>query len=316
MRVFWLILVALLASAPFWLDRGLLILGVEVLVIVSLAQAWNLLAGYGGLLSLGHHALFGVGGYALFVMTRDLPIHPYLAVPLAGLVTAAVALLLAPILLRLREVYFAVGMWVAAEIIRILVMRTEWMGSNNGLPLYAARTLDRDWIGSATFWLALALAVGTITLTGYLMAGRLGLRLRALRDDEMAARSIGIAPARVRMTVFLISAAVAGMAGSISFLSAMFITPLAAFDVTWMVTVVFVTVIGGIGRLSGPVFGAILYFALREMLAFSPGWYLVIMGATAIAVMLFAPGGIAGLVDRLLAAMRSRVAPGRKDATP
>jgi len=292
--------VALLAAAPFVAGQGMLVLMVEILVVIALAQSWNLLAGHGGLLSLGHHAFIGAGGYALFVVTRELPINPYLMVPLAGLVAAALALLLAPILFRLRDVYFAVGMWVAAEILRIVVTRTDALGATGGLPLYAARGLDRAWLGPVTFWLALAVAAGMTALAAALLSGPFGLKLRALRDDETAARSIGVGLWQVRLAVFLISAAGCGMAGAVSFLSALFITPFAAFDMTWMVTLIFVTIIGGIGTLHGPVLGALLFFALRETLAFSSGWYLVILGATAIAVMLFAPGGLAGLIARFL----------------
>lgn len=294
------LILAALALVPFLAGRGALSLGIEILVIIALAQAWNLLAGYGGLLSLGHHGFVGLGGYALFTVTRDLPVSPYLMVPLAALITATLALALAPILFRLRDVYFAVGMWVAAEIIRILIMRWEFTGAASGMPLYAARGLDRAWMGPITFWLALAVA-GGITLTVALMVrGTFGLRLRALRDDETAARSIGVGPWRVRLIVFLVSAAGAGAAGAVSFLSNLFITPMAAFDIGWTVTVIFVTVIGGIGRLHGPVLGALVYFALREWLAFSAGWSLVALGVTAMAVMLFTPGGLAGLADRLL----------------
>lgn len=295
----WVLPVLALAFLPFVAGRGTMVLAVEVLVLIALAQAWNLLAGYGGLLSLGHHALFGVGGYALFAISRDLGLNPYLAIPLAGAATAVLALGLAPILFRLRDVYFAVGMWVAAEILRILVSRTDWVGGASGLPLAAARGISRDWMGSYTYWAALALSVGLTALVGWLMAGRFGLRLRALRDEETAARSIGISPTRIRLTVFLLSAAGAGMAGAVNFLSVLFITPMAAFDMTWMVITIFVCIIGGIGRLAGPFLGAALYFTFRETLSFSPGATLLAVGVAAIAVMLFAPAGLMGLIDRL-----------------
>ncbi|MCX8509706.1 MAG: branched-chain amino acid ABC transporter permease [Rhodobacteraceae bacterium] len=308
-RLLWLAPAAGMALLPFAADRGVLVLAVEVLVLIALAQAWNLLAGYGGLLSLGHHALFGVGGYALFVISRDLGLNPYLAIPLAGGVTAALALALAPVLFRLRDVYFAVGMWVVAEIVRILVNRAEWLGGASGLPLAAARQIDRAWMGSYTYWAALAVAVGMTALVGILMAGRFGLRLRALRDEEIAAQSIGVSSRRVRLIVFVLSAAGAGMAGAVSFTSALFITPMAAFDMTWMVTTIFVCIIGGIGRLAGPILGVLLYFTFRETLAFTPGATLIAVGVAAIAVMLFAPDGLMGLIDRFAARIRKENRP-------
>lgn len=307
-RVFLIAGALLLALLPFTADRGMMFLGSEILVVIALSQAWNLLAGYGGLLSLGHHGFVGIGGYALYLVTRDLPVHPYMAIPLVGIITALAALTLAPILFRLREVYFAIGMWVAAEIFRILIMRSDAFGGASGLPLSAARNLDRQWMLPSAYWLALATAIGATLLIWVMMRSHFGLRLRALRDDESAARSIGVAPGRVRLIVFVLSAGITGIAGAVSFLSALFITPMAAFDINWMVTIVFVTIIGGIGRLSGPFLGAAVYFALRETLAFSSSWYLVALGASAVLVMLFFPGGLAELWDRLVSTLRNRKA--------
>ena len=290
--------VLLLASLPFWADRGMIFLGMEIRVVVALSQAWNLPAGYGGLLSLGHHGFVGLGGYALYALSRDLGLHVLIAIPLAGVVTALFALVVAPILFRLREVYFAVGMWVSAEILRILVNRSDWLGGASGLPLSGARDLPRAWMGASAYWMALATAVGTTVLVWALMRSNFGLRLRALRDDEAAARAIGVRPHRVRLIVFVLSAAATGMAGATMFFSSLFITPLAAFDIGWIVTIVFVTLIGGLGRLSGPFLGAALYFLLREGLADYGNWHLIALGAVAMAVMLILPGGLASLFDR------------------
>jgi len=294
-------LILILCAMPFILDRGMLFLSTEILVVIAMAQAWNLLAGYGGLLSLGHHGFIGIGGYALFIATRDTGLHPYLAIPFAGFVGAGLALILAPILFRLRDVYFAVGLWVSAEILRIVVMRVDFTGNVNGMPLTAARNLNREWMGTNAYWLALALAVGVTLVVWSMMRSSFGLRLQALRDDEVAARSFGVAPKQVKLIVFMVSAGFAGMAGAVHFLSSLFITPVAAFDITWMVTLVFVTIIGGIGRLHGPILGAILYFALREYLGFSSSWYLFALGAAGVLIILFFPRGLAGLLDTIIA---------------
>lgn len=290
--------VALLAALPFFADRGMIFLSMEILTIIALSQAWNLPSGFGGLLSLGHHGFVGLGGYALYALSRDLGLHVLIAIPLAGAVTAVFALFIAPILFRLREVYFAVGMWVAAEILRILVSRTTWLGGTSGMPLAGARDLPGEWMGPTAYWMALAAAVGTTVLVWILMRSNFGLRLRALRDDEAAARAIGVKPHRVRLVVFVLSAAATGMVGATIFFSSLFITPSAAFDIGWVVTIVFVTLIGGLGRLSGPFLGAALYFVLRESLADFGNWYLISLGAVAMVVMLVLPGGLASLIDR------------------
>lgn len=290
--------VFLLVALPLVADRGMVFLGMEILVIIALSQAWNLPAGYGGLLSLGHHGFVGLGAYALFALSRDLGVHVLIAIPLAGVITAFFALLVAPILFRLREVYFAVGMWVAAETLRILVSRSDWLGGPMGLTLSGARDVPREWMGASAYWMALTVAIGTTILVWALMRSHFGLRLRALRDDEQAARAIGVKPLRIRLLVFVLSAAATGMAGATLFFSSLFISPLAAFDINWVVTIVFVTLIGGLGRLSGPFLGAAFYFALREGLADYGNWYLIALGAAAMAVMIFLPGGLASLFDR------------------
>ncbi len=290
--------VAALAAAPAVLDRGLLFLLVEICVILTMAQMWNLLAGFAGLVSLGHHAFVGVGAYALFAITRDLPISPYPAVLFSGLAAAFVALLLAPVLVRLRAAYFSIAMWVAAEIIRILVTRWEYLGATSGLPLYAARGLDRAWMASITYWLALALAVGSVAVVYGLIRAPQGLGLLATRDNLVAARSLGVAVNRNRLIAFILSAAGCGMAGAVMFLSTLFVAPEAAFDLNWVVIMIFVAVIGGVGTLEGPIIGVIVYFALRETLAFAGGWHLITVGCVAIATMIFAPHGAAGYMRK------------------
>lgn len=298
-RLLFILAALLLASVPFVADRGTVFLAMEVLIVIALAQAWNLPAGYGGLLSLGHHGFVGLGGYALYALSRDLGVHVLVSIVLAGFVTGLFALAITPILFRLRAVYFAVGMWVVAEIIRILVMRSDWLGGPSGMPLTGARDLPRAWMGPSAYWMALTVALGITVLVWVLMRSNFGLRLRALRDEEQAARSIGVKPHRVRLIVFVLSAMATGMAGAVNFFSSLFITPLAAFDIGWIVTIVFVTIIGGMGRLSGPFLGAALYFALRETLADFGNWYLIALGASGMIVMLVLPGGLASLFDRI-----------------
>ncbi len=194
MRILLALATAALIALPFFADRGTMFLAIEILVIIALAQAWNLPAGYGGLLSLGHHGFIGLGGYALYVLSRDLGLNVLIAIPAAGIITGLLALAITPVLFRLGAVYFAVGMWVVAEIIRILVMRSDWLGGASGMPLAGARDIQRAWMLPTAYWLALATALGAKVLVWALMRSDFGLRLKALRDDEIAARSIGVAP--------------------------------------------------------------------------------------------------------------------------
>lgn len=292
--------IPVLLSLPFWLGGGALALVTEMLVLLAIAQSWNLLAGYGGLLSLGHHAFVAIGAYLLFAVTRDLPISPYVMIPFCGVGAALLALVLTPILFRLREVYFAVGMWVAAEIVKIAVSRMEYFGASSGLPLFAARRIDTSLLPSMGYWLALALAAALCAGLWWLGRSPWGLHVHAMRDDEVAARSLGVKTDRIKALLFILSAAGCGMAGAIGFMGSLYVSPIAAFDINWTVYAIFICVIGGLGTIRGPVIGVLLFIALREVLAEAPGWNLIALGLIAMPLMIFAPRGLVGLIPRLM----------------
>ena len=287
------------ALAPQWLDAGLMRLASEVLLAICMAQMWNLLAGYGGLMSLGHQLFIGVGAYALFDLTQRTGVSPYWLLPLTALAGALCAALIAPALFRLREAYFAIGIWVMAEVVALLVSKTPALGGNAGLTLDMSALEDIEMFGQMSFWLACALGIASVAGLQLLMRSRLGLAMTAVRDNEVAARSVGIDVQRVRLVAFVISGGVSALAGAVYFMGGMFLAPSAAFDVNWVVMMLFATLIGGIGTIGGPVIGVLIWFALRELLAtslgISGGWYLIAMGAVAVLVSLYAPRGLLGL---------------------
>ena len=291
---------ALAAAAPALLDAGWLRLASEVLLMLAMAQMWNLLAGYTGLVSLGHQAFIGIGAYLLFYVSDRFEIHPFVLVPLAGVAGAAVAASIAPLLFRLRDAYFSVGIWVFAEIVYVLATKTRELGATSGVALKSIRLVDVETFARNSFWISAAIALAAVAGVRLLMRSRLGLGLMAVRDNELAATSIGVDVWRNRLAAFVISAFGCGVAGAAQFMGTMFVSPEAAFDVNWVVAMMFIVVIGGIGTLAGPIIGTVLYFALREGFAawagVSGSWYLVAMGLVAIAVMRFAPRGLWGWV--------------------
>ena len=291
---------ALAAAAPALLDAGWLRLASEVLLMLAMAQMWNLLAGYTGLVSLGHQAFIGIGAYFLFYVSDRFDLHPFALVPLAGVAGAAVAALIAPLLFRLRDAYFSVGIWVFAEIVYVLATKTRELGATSGVPLKSIRLVDVEHFARNSFWISAAVALAAVAGVRRLMRSRLGLGLMAVRDNELAATSIGVDVWRNRLAAFVISAFGCAVAGATQFMGTMFVSPEAAFDVNWVVAMMFIVVIGGIGTLAGPIIGTVLYFALREGFAawagVSGSWYLVAMGLVAIAVMRFAPRGLWGWV--------------------
>ena len=291
----------LLAAAPAWGGRDDLRLLAEIYAYVALASLWNLLAGYAGLVSVGQQAYVGLGGYVLFASTILAGLHPLLAVPIAGAVAAIVALPVAGLMFRLRGHYFAIGTWVVAEVFRLSASQISALGGGSGISLPAsivvAMAPSRQLREFLIYWVALALMVAVLAAIVLLLRSRYGLALTAIRDNELAARSSGVDVTRTKLVVYILTALGTGMIGALIFLQKFRISPDTAFSVNdWTAFVIFITVIGGIGRVEGPIIGTIVFFLLRQTLADLGSLYLLMLGAVAIAVMLLAPKGIWGFL--------------------
>jgi branched-chain amino acid transport system permease protein len=291
----------LLVAAPFWGGRDDLRLLSEIYAYVALASLWNLLAGYAGLVSVGQQAYVGLGGYVLFASTILAGVHPLVAVPVAGVIGAVVALPVAGLMFRLRGHYFAIGTWVVAEVFRLIASQLSALGGGSGISLPAGivtgMASSRQMREFLIYWVALALVVVVLGAIVLLLRSRYGLALTAIRDNELAARSNGVDVTRTKLVVYILTAFGTAMVGALIFLQKLRISPDTAFSVNdWTAFVIFITVIGGIGRVEGPIIGTIVFFLLRQTLADLGSLYLLMLGAVAIAVMLFAPKGIWGLI--------------------
>ncbi|MGB9044289.1 MAG: branched-chain amino acid ABC transporter permease [Pseudolabrys sp.] len=289
-----------LALAPFWGDRQTLRLLAEMLTFVALASLWNLLAGYAGLVSVGQQAFVGLGGYLLFALAILLEVHPIAAILIAGPIGALVAVPVALLIFRLRGAYFAIGTWVVAEVFRLLASQISVLGGGSGTSLPAAVVIamapNRQMREFEIYWLALALTAIVLGAIVVLLRSRHGLALTAIRDNEQAAQSNGIDVWRIKFIVYVLTAFATSMIGALIFLQKLRISPDTAFSVNdWTAFVIFITVIGGIGRIEGPIIGTIIFFMLRQTLADLGSLYLLMMGAVAIAVMLWAPKGLWGI---------------------
>jgi branched-chain amino acid transport system permease protein len=290
-----------LAVAPLWGGRDDLQLLSEIYTYVALASLWNLLAGYAGLVSVGQQAYVGLGAYILFALAILVGLSPLWALPLAGLIAAIVAMPVAGLVFRLRGHYFAIGTWIIAEVFRLLASQVSVLGGGSGISLPASLVIaiapSRQWRDFIEYWIALALVVAVLALIVLLLRSRYGLALKAIRDSELAASCNGIDVLRTKVLVYIITAGATAMVGAFIFLQRLRISPDAAFSVNdWTAFVIFITVIGGIGRIEGPIVGTIVFFALRQTLADLGTIYLLMLGAVAILVMLLAPKGIWGLI--------------------
>jgi branched-chain amino acid transport system permease protein len=294
-----------LALAPYWGDRQTLRLLAEMFTFVALASLWNLLAGYAGLVSVGQQAFVGLGGYVLFALAILFDVNPILAIVIAGPVGALIAVPVAVLIFRLRGAYFAIGTWVVAEVFRLLASQISVLGGGSGISLPASVVLSmaptRQMREFETYWLALLLTVAILTAIFVLLRSRHGLALTAIRDNELAAQSTGVGVWGIKFAVYVLTAFGTSMIGAFIFLQKLRISPDTAFSVNdWTAFVIFITVIGGIGRIEGPIVGTIIFFALRQTFAGLGSLYLLMMGAVAIIVMLWAPKGLWGLlVERL-----------------
>jgi branched-chain amino acid transport system permease protein len=309
-------LIALLAALPSFASRGLIQDLFFVFTMLVLAELWNLLAGYAGLLSVGQQAFVGLGAYALFGLTIVLGLDPVLSVALAALVAGALAVPIAFIVFRLRGAYFAIGTWVVAETCRLVLAQAKQLGGGTGTSLPPGVTgamLGLDWVrhaldirGSAArdviaYWMALLLVVVTLAVIYRLLRSRRGLALAAIRDSEPAAESCGVDAFRTKLLVYVMTAAMTGAAGALIYLQKARISPDAAFSlIDWTADVIFIVVIGGIGTLEGPILGVLVFYLLQTYLAALGSWYLMLLGALAILTMLVAPRGLWGLFSERL----------------
>jgi branched-chain amino acid transport system permease protein len=294
-----------LAVAPYWSDRQMLRLLAEIYAFVALASLWNLLAGYAGLVSVGQQAFVGLGGYVLFALAILLGVHPIAAILIAGPIGALVAIPVAALIFRLRGAYFAIGTWVVAEVFRLLASQVSVLGGGSGISLPAAVVVamapSRQMREFEIYWLALTLTVIALGAIVILLRSRHGLALTAIRDNELAAQSNGIDVWRIKFIVYVLTAFGTAMIGALIFLQKLRISPDTAFSVNdWTAFVIFITVIGGIGRIEGPIVGTIVFFLLRQALADLGSLYVLMMGTVAIVVMLWAPKGLWGMIAERL----------------
>ena len=293
------LLLAALFSLPWWGTPDQMRTLVEFTYFLALAQMWNLLAGYGGMVSFGQQAWIGLGGYTLIVLADDLHVNMFLAVIVGGVVAALVALPTAALAFRLRGGYFAVGTWVIAEVFRLLVASsTEWLKGGLGRSLTAAGLIARPLREQYTYWLAVVIGAGAIALVYYLMRSRVGLGLTAIRDSETAAMSVGVKITRIKLLVFIIAALGTGVVGGLIYLNALRITPQASFSIQWSAFMAFIVVIGGLGTVEGPIVGAIIFFILRNYLSGLGPWSIILLGSSAVIMMLIAPDGLWGVLHR------------------
>jgi branched-chain amino acid transport system permease protein len=293
------VLAVALAFVPIVLDSNIVQDLTNLLILVILAVMWNALAGYGGLLSVGQQAFIGIGAYATIYFAQ-LGVTPYAAMVLAMLVAGAISVPISLFALRLRAAQFAIGMWVIAEAISILVRFDHALGAGTGISLIQVNQFDPSYRQAYTYWLALAFAILFLGVLFFLLRTPFGASLQAIRDDEDAAISLGVRVASRKRLLFVLAGFGCGAAGVLIVANTLFIDPSSIFSVQWSAYMIFMVLVGGLGTFEGPILGAILLFAIQTIFTQGGPWYLVGLGATAALFALALPRGLWGTIEERL----------------
>ena len=289
------VVVVLLTLAPWIFPAQFASTLMNFFILVIMATMWNLLAGYAGMVSIGQQAFVGLGAYAtLYFALKGM--NPFLTIPFAALVCAVLAVPVTYLLFRLRGGYFAIATWVVADTVMLIIGTIAFLGGGTGrlMPglqsLTPAQTAHYSYL--ATWIVAFIVVVGTYLL----LRSRVGLVLASIRDDEVAARSAGAHVRSARRLVFVIAAAGCGAAGAVLAISQPFVQPTSVFSLQWAAEMLFVSMIGGLGTIEGPIVGSIIFFSLQQTLQQQGAWYLIIFGTVAVLVALWQPRGIWGAI--------------------
>lgn len=283
----------LVGAPPSWLLYCFLFF-----VYLSMANMWNLLAGYAGLISLCQPAFLGLAGYTMTIATWA-GVPWWLGLVGGGLVAGLFALAISPAVFRLSGVYFAIGTLVIPEALRMVFylwrpVGGKMHGAGAGYMVKGIGGIP----GDVFYWLALAVAVASAILIRYILKSELGLGLAAIRDNERSAASSGVNVFRLKLSTFTISAVITGLAGGVFYLNQGYIEPSATFNVKWTMTLLLATVIGGIRTEGGPIVGTVIVVFLYFLLARYAGYSLLIQGIILIAIMLLSPQGLIGLARK------------------
>lgn len=290
---------ALLALVPMAFTSATSDKFTTLFILVILATMWNALAGFGGLVSVGQQAFIGIGAYATIYLADDQGINTYLAIVLAALFAGLISLPTSLLAFRLRGGQFAIGMWVIAEAFRLIVANWESIGGGTGRSLTTLNVYEPATRSAYTYWMALAMAALLLTLVAVMLRSRLGDSLQAIRDDEVAAASLGVRVTRAKRVVFLLTAVGCGAAGALLAAQTLRVQPNAIFGVQWTAFMIFMVLIGGLGTFEGPVIGALVFFLVQEQFSDQGSWYLIGLGVVAVLMTLLMPRGLWGtLVDR------------------
>ena len=295
------------------LGVGTYILYVLVIVFIfgMLAVSWDLLAGYAGQLSFGQAGYFGLGAYGAVLLVKYTTVPAWLSLVLGPIISMVFGLSVAIPCLRLKGPYLSLTTLAFAEVLRVVTQ--SWVNFTGGpLGLSGYRTLE--WIPitrEAFYYIGLILLFLVLVVSVFLINSHIGIRFMAIRDDDILASSIGYDTTRYKIIAFVLSAAIAGVAGSFYGLYILVISPL-VFDISITVLAISMVIIGGKGTIFGPVIGAFLVQFFSEYFRSFGGYRLFLVGIVTILMVLFFPGGVWNMMIQLWTKLSKSLKPSKK----
>jgi len=296
--LFIAVIVVLLALPALGLPQTWILYFFLFFIYLALANMWNLLGGYCGLLSLCQPAFMGLGGYTLVLFTwTGFPF--YMGILGGALVAVLFSVLISPAVFRLRGIYFSIGTLVVPEALRIIFLNWRFVGEQihgkgAGYMIKGLEGLSMTHI----YWFAILIGLASVFIVRIILASKIGMGLAAIRDNDEAASTSGINIFNLKLFAFAISACIAAIAGAVFFMFQGYISPSVSFSMKWTITMILATVIGGISTEEGPIIGTAIIVFLHFVLARYAGISLVIQGTLLIIVMLLAPQGIMGFLRK------------------
>jgi len=299
---------AVIGLAPFAISSEFTLnLVIMVLYAALLGQSWNILGGYGGQFSFGHAAYFGTGAYTVAVLQVQLGINPWLGLVAGGVMAMLVAAFIGFATFRygLRGSYFALVTLAFAEVLRILSNSVPFTGAGVGIliPLNQSAVNFQFASKQGFFWVIWLMALAAFATVWWIGNSRFGAQLMAVRDNEDAARALGVEAFKVKMGAIMLSGLFSGLAGVFYAQYFLYLDPYIAYGPAISIESLLVPIVGGLGTLFGPLLGAVglhlISEATRELIGDLPGISLVIYGIVLVIMVLFMPRGLAGLFRRL-----------------
>jgi branched-chain amino acid transport system permease protein len=310
-RFFWplvalalVIIYPLVFTTPFQQRLGSLIL-----LYAIAASAWNIVGGYAGQVSVGHVVFFGCGAYAAMGAYAHFALSPLVGIPAGILSSVLIAAVIGVPTLRLSGHYFSMATIAVAELARLIVTNTEYLGAAVGLsgPTVPRNLFDLSFISALPYYyLFLTVLLITLGITWWMTNSRMGFYLRAIKDSERAARSLGAPASRTKLYAFMLSAGLTSVAGALYAMMFGFVDPESGLGILISVKMLIMAALGGAGLLFGPLVGAAILVPLEEISnnllgGKGAGLTFVVYGAIIVIIARFQPGGILALINRLWA---------------